>query len=276
MRELQPIFCEDLIKEIDDQLLEILKNVPKDDWNKKTNYPNWKVRDIFSHIIDTSIRKLSNQRDHYFDTNKKVEVKSYNDLVQFIEKLADDWADSTRRISPQVLISIFSSIKNELHIFMKNQNHFDDALFSVAWAGETTSKVWFDNAREYSEHWIHQQQIRESINYKSLDEEKYLRPILEIFLRAIPVAYNKRKEKIKLVVNVSGSFIDSYYFEIDNDQSKIFKGNNGLYESKVEVDCLDLCKMLSRIIEPQNIKYEISGNIEKGKIVREAIAIMAQ
>jgi uncharacterized protein (TIGR03083 family) len=276
VKELEPLFCEGLLKQIDDQLLELAKDISNDDWNKETNYPNWKVRDVFSHIIDTSIRKLSNQRDHYFDTTSKTEIKSYHDLVQFIEKMADDWADSTRRISPQVLISLFSLIKNELYEFMKNQNHFDDSLFSVAWAGETTSKVWFDNAREYSEHWIHQEQIREALGYKVLDDKKYLKPILEIFLRAIPVAYKKRNEKVKIQIDVSGSFTENYFIEVGNNGYKIYDGINDVSDFEIKVDCLDLCRMLSRIIEPKELKYEIIGDIEKGKILEEAIAIMGQ
>jgi hypothetical protein len=34
----------------------------------------------------------------------------------------------------------------------------------VAWAGEAESKNWFHVARDYSEKWHHQQQIREAVS----------------------------------------------------------------------------------------------------------------
>lgn len=107
MRQIQPLFCEDLLREIDDLLLEIMEDISADDWERKTLYPNWKVRDIFSHIIDTSIRKLSNQRDKYFDKSSEPNFKSYDELINYIENMADNWAIVTRRISPQILLSIF-------------------------------------------------------------------------------------------------------------------------------------------------------------------------
>ncbi len=87
LNELEPIFCEDLLKDIDNQLFKIMENINMDEWNKPTIYPNWKVKDIFSHIIDTSIRRLSNGWDNSDINKRKIKVDTYKDLVTFIEKI---------------------------------------------------------------------------------------------------------------------------------------------------------------------------------------------
>ncbi len=112
-----------------------MRGISKDDWNKKTLYPQWRVKDIFSHIIDTSIRKMSVQRDGWFDESRKPDSTEWEPLVRYITGLADEWAGATRRISPRILLSIFDVVREELHIFMKGMDPFAEAVFPVAWAG---------------------------------------------------------------------------------------------------------------------------------------------
>ena len=48
------------------------------------------------------------------------------------------------------------------------------AVFSVAWAGEDKSAHWFDVAREYTEKWHHQQQIRDAVGRPDLASRRHL------------------------------------------------------------------------------------------------------
>jgi hypothetical protein len=60
-------------------------------------------------------------------------------------------------------------------------------VFSVAWAGEAESKNWFHVARDYSEKWHHQQQIREAVGQTAeLLTPALYRPLLDTLLRDLP------------------------------------------------------------------------------------------
>ena len=59
----------------------------------------------------------------------------------------------------------------------------------VSWAGVELAPVWLDVARDYSEDWTHQQQIRDAIGIPGLTDPTFLDPILDIFLRAAPHTY---------------------------------------------------------------------------------------
>lgn len=63
------------------------------------------------------------------------------------------------------------------------------ALFSVAWAGETTSQNWMDTGREYTERWHHQMQIRDAIGAPLLLSDDWYEPLLSFSVRALPRAY---------------------------------------------------------------------------------------
>ncbi len=66
---------------------------------------------------------------------------------------------------------------------------FEPAGVSVAWAGEAQSFNWFDIAREYTEKWLHQQHIREAVSRPVLAERRWLHPVLDTFMRALPYTY---------------------------------------------------------------------------------------
>ena len=65
-----------------------------------------------------------------------------------------------RRLSPPVLIDMMKAACQQSARFHESLDPFAPATFAVSWAGEETSLNWFDTARELTERWHHQQQIR--------------------------------------------------------------------------------------------------------------------
>ena len=68
---------------------------------------------------------------------------------------------------------------------------FAPAHWSVTWAGEESSAHWFDVGRDYTERWLHQQQIRDAVGAQPLAGREWLHPVLDLFVRALPVAYRE-------------------------------------------------------------------------------------
>ena len=67
------------------------------------------------------------------------------------------------------------------------------AIFSVAWAGESESENWFDVARDYTERWHHQQQIRDAVGRPGYAEPRFSGPG-DCHVRArSPVRLSKRR-----------------------------------------------------------------------------------
>src|SRR5262249_20171307 len=59
----------------------------------------------------------------------------------------------------------------------------------VSWAGEDVSMNWFDTAREFTERWHHQQQIRLATGRPGIMTPELYYPVLDCFLRALPHSY---------------------------------------------------------------------------------------
>jgi hypothetical protein len=65
-----------------------------------------------------------------------------------------------RRLSPPVLIAWMERSSGEAASYFASLDPFAPARIGVSWAGEAVSPNWFDVARELTERWHHQQQIR--------------------------------------------------------------------------------------------------------------------
>ena len=189
MKPVEPIFVADLFGEIHEELLMLLRGLSADDWYKPTVAGNWQVRDIAAHLLDSDIRRLSFQRDNAPQVPPETPIESYADLVGFLNQLNADWVKAAKRISPQLLIEFLSITGAEVTKLFKSLDPYSPALFGVAWAGEESSLHWFDVAREYTEKWHHQQQIRDAVGAPALYSRKWLHPVLDAFVRALPVNY---------------------------------------------------------------------------------------
>ena len=67
------------------------------------------------------------------------------------------------------------------------------AAFAVSWAGDDRSPGWFDVARELTERWLHQHQIRLAVGAPPLDDPELSAAVFDTFLRALPHTFARRK-----------------------------------------------------------------------------------
>jgi len=91
------------------------------------------------------------------------------------------------------------------------------AHFSVAWAGEEESRVWFDVARELTERWHHQQQIRLAVGAPPLRDPRWSRPVLETFLRALPHRYRAVAAPSGSRVEIRITGLETYLYTLQRD-----------------------------------------------------------
>jgi len=198
---LAPIFTTDLFPEIEQKLVDLLRSLTSDDWDRQTLAPKWKVRHVVAHLLDTQLRKLSLARDKYFADSPQ--ISSPQDLVDFINRLNAEGVALYSRLSPAVLISLMEIASRESYEFHRSLDPYAKAMFSVSWAGESESQNWFDTARELTERWHHQQQIREAVGRPGILTPELYHPVLDCFMRGLPYAYRDVEAKAETIVRVA-------------------------------------------------------------------------
>lgn len=198
--DLRPLF-----PELERRLITLLRSLSAEEWQRPTICAGWTVKDIAAHLLDTSLRRLSMARDRYFGETPQ-NVDSYAGLVDFLDRLNADWVTAMRRVSPAVLIESLESSAKQVQEHLHSLDLAAPATFPVAWAGEEQSTNAFDIAREYTERWHHQQQIRLATGRERdadciMGRELYF-PAMDTFMKALPHHYREAKAPTSAVVKI--------------------------------------------------------------------------
>jgi hypothetical protein len=108
-------------------------------------------------------------------------------VVGYLNQLNQSWIAATQRLSPAVLIDLLVHSGPPYYEYLGTLDPQAPATFAVGWAGEAESANWFHIAREYTEKWHHQQQIRQAVGQEdALYEPMLYRPYLATSVRALP------------------------------------------------------------------------------------------
>ena len=92
-----PILCTNLIRRVDEKLIDLLGSLTPAEWDLQTVAPLWKVRDVAAHLLDTALRKLSMVRDSCFV--EAANTPSPQDLITLVNQLNREGVTVYRRLS---------------------------------------------------------------------------------------------------------------------------------------------------------------------------------
>jgi len=142
------------------------------------------VHDVVAHVVHDYVRRLSGTRDGFASPGPR----PGENLPSFLHRVNQEFVDVASRCSPQVLIDLLAHLGPQL-----DQLWADLDLHGlgqpVSWAApDAPAPIWLDVAREYSEFWVHQQQIRDAAGRPGANEENLTTPVIDVFMRAVPYA----------------------------------------------------------------------------------------
>jgi uncharacterized protein (TIGR03083 family) len=279
MKPAEPIFVTGVYAQLHDELMALLKSLSSDEWHKPTAAGQWQVRDIVAHLLDSDIRRLSFQRDNAPQVPPDKPIESYRDLVDFLNQLNADWVKAARRISPQLLIEFHALTGPRVAALFQSLDPFGSALFGVAWAGEEGSLNWFDIAREYTEKWHHQQQIRDAVGAAPLHERKWLFPVLDTFLRGLPHTYRElaAEDGTRIVFHITSDAGGEWTLSRENNAWKLYSGSADAAACTVRMDGDTAWRLLTKGLSRESAaaRVEFSGNVSLGHPILGMLAVMA-
>ena len=183
-----------------------------------------------------------------------------------------------RRLSPAVLISVMEIASRENAEFHQSLDPMAQAEFSVSWAGEDASLNWFDTARELTERWHHQQQIRLATNRPGIMTRELYYPVLDCFMRALPFKYRDRSGEAgtHLRFNVSGDCGGSWYLYRDEEQWVQVETPEGRQASETTIPQGIAWRIFTKGIDRESAAAHVSvtGDRDLGAHVLSMVAII--
>lgn len=267
-----------LLPILDEKLIELLSSLTPDEWNAQTVAKRWKVKDVASHLLDGNLRGLSITRDHYFGEQAE-HIHTFGDLVSFLNDLNMIWTNATRRLSPAVLTQLLESTGKQYSAFLQTLDPDEDALLSVAWAGHQKSPNSFHIAREYTEKFLHQQQIRDAVGKPGIMIREFYYPFIHTLMFALPHTFRNVEAKAGTIVSliVSGTVGGQWNIIKSKDGWELNTEKGDCAEAIVKIDPDTAWKLFSKSWSPDDAmdKVEIKGTESLGHQVLKMVSVMA-
>jgi uncharacterized protein (TIGR03083 family) len=166
------------------ELLALLESLDPADWQRSTVCPGWHVHDIAAHLVHDYLRKLSGLRDGFGGPGPRPgEARP-----AWLHRMNQDFVTVAARWSPRALSDLLAHLGPQLDDLWAGLDLAASGE-AVSWAAPgVPAPRWLDAAREYSEYWVHQQQIRDAVQRPGGDDAVLLGPVVDTFLRAVPYA----------------------------------------------------------------------------------------
>ncbi|TDC99822.1 maleylpyruvate isomerase family mycothiol-dependent enzyme [Nonomuraea deserti] len=184
-------------------LLDLLDGLAPEDWSRPTVCPGWDVHDVVAHVLNDYMRRLSGSRDGY----GRAVFAADETLPAYLARVNGQFAEALRQISPQVMIDLLGHLGGQLDDLWAARDLGGPADLDVSWAAtDVGSPAWLDIGREYTEFWVHQQQVRDAVSAPGADDPALMGPVLDLFARALPYTLRdeERPEGTTVTLEVTG------------------------------------------------------------------------
>jgi uncharacterized protein (TIGR03083 family) len=244
MLPLAPCDTARLFLPLSTELLRLLRGLSPEDWLRPTVAPKWRVRDVAAHLLDGQLRRLSAQRDgHAMPPDRP--IQSNQDLVAFINAQNASGVAYARRLSTRVITELLETTGPQLADVVIRLDPDAPALYPVSWAGEEASANWMDVGREYTEHWHHQMQIRDGVGRPRLLEPKWMEPLLDMSVRALPHAYAAVHSEPGTTVTlaVTGETVENFSLVREDGRWQILSGRPAAPDAIVTIAADDVWRL---------------------------------
>jgi uncharacterized protein (TIGR03083 family) len=272
-----PIDVVHLLPVLDEKLLELLRSLKPSDWEKQTVAKLWTVKDVAAHLLDGNIRILSIFRDGHF--GGKASYQSFEELVQILNGMNADWVRAMKRVSPDMLISLLEITGRAFCDYFETLDPYGKSVFPVDWAGESESRNWMEIAREYTEKWLHQQQIRDAVNHQEIMTKELFYPFIDIFMKALPHTFRDTPaaEGSVIKVTVTTEIGGSWFLQRKDAKWHLTTSSGPAVASEVLIDPDTAWKLFSKSLRPADVNHKISitGNRDLGAKALHMVSVMA-
>lgn len=271
-----PILCSHLLRRVDERLIDLLSSLTPSEWDLKTIVPLWRVRDVAAHLLDTILRKLSMVRDSCYV--EAVSIRSPEDVITLVNRLNREGVTVYRRLSPKVLIGMMKEACEQSACFHESLDPFLPAAFAVSWAGEESSLNWFDTARELTERWHHQQQIRLATNRPGIMTPELYHPVLDCFVRGLPHVYRGVDTPLGTLVllEISGECGGQWFLSKESAGWHFVKPTDREWASRVSIPQELAWRVFTKGIDRDSARsqIEVNGDRDLGEKVLQLTAIV--
>ena len=276
MRCTRPVLTAHLFLPLLDNLVDVLESLKSEEWDMPTPCPGWSVHDLAAHILGDDIAQLSMGRDEF--KASLINADDWKALVAGLNILNEQWVKAMKRVSPRLMIDLLRSTGGQASGYLQSLDPYTVGPV-VNWASLKPGPMWLHIAREYTERWHHQQQVREAVGRPLLTGPDWLAPVLATFVHGLPRAYSEVSAPTGTAVRITISGASGRTWSVARTGSEWVLCDNEVGESaaRVTIDEVDAWKLFTKsiakdIVEPRVV---IEGDRKLGSKALDTVSIIA-
>lgn len=278
LQPLEPIITIDRFPELRAALLTLLDALTPDDWERQTVCcAGWSVKDMAAHLLGDDLGILSRLRDGYAPP-VQLDLSDWNTLIAFINERNDVWVRALRRLSPLILRELLAASGPALYDFLRSLDPFKPWTV-VSWAGSDPAPAWMGIAREYTEYWMHQQHIRDTVGQPGLTDAYFFAPVLETFMRALPRTFEAAPadEGAHVRVIISGDAGNHWSLIREAARWSLYRSADTPVTAQVTLDGDTAWRLFTKGLDVAAAARlaVIEGDPALGRVVLNTVAILA-
>jgi uncharacterized protein (TIGR03083 family) len=276
MQPAPPIDVIDLFPEMRAHLLDLLASLSDAEWAAPTICAPWSVKDLAAHILADDLAIVSHGRDRH--RGGFITAGSFEALVAAINDQNEQWVRATRRFSTGVIIELlrFSGERAFAQFRLRDLMAIGG---SVDWAGPDPAPVWLDVAREYSERWAHQQQIRDAVGRPGLKDRRFFAPLLDTYVRGVPHAFRDTSspEGTHVRIEITGDAGNTWSLVRTNARWALYAAVSTPPHATTTLDQETAWRLFTMGITPDEARRHatLSGDAARAEQVLRTVSVLA-
>ena len=263
-------------------LLDLLRSLSDAEWRAPTVCAGWSVKDLAAHILADDLGGVSRGRDGY--TASWFEGP-WEELLAYINAQNEAWVDAMRRLSPQLLIELLA-FSGERAIAQFRTLGLDAIGHPVDWVSPDPAPVWLDVAREYTERWAHQQQIRDAVDAargdtsaSGLKDRRMMHPVLDAYARALPLTFAAidAPDGTHVMLRISGDAGSAWSLLRRNGAWSLYEGVDAPPDAVATLDQDTAWRLFTKAITPADARprAHLEGDDALASRVLETVSVIA-
>ena len=272
----KPVLTAHLLPGLLQELIDVLETLAPEEWDLPTPCPGWSVHDLAAHILGDEVGQLSMGRDDYHTL--LISANDWTELVTGLNDLNEQWVTAMRRVSPQLMIDLLKSMGEQVNRYLQSLDPHSTGPV-VSWASPDPAPMWLHIAREYTERWHHQQQIREAVSRPLLTGPDWFAPVLATFVHGLPRAYSRVDGSIGagVRVTITGASGGTWFIARTNSQWMLCDDELRETAAHLTIDEIDAWKLFTKSIDREDVesKVVVEGDTQLGLKALDTVSIIA-
>ncbi|MDA2803315.1 maleylpyruvate isomerase family mycothiol-dependent enzyme [Nocardiopsis suaedae] len=244
-------------------LVDLLADLDRDEWSAPTVCPGWDVHDVAAHVLHDYTRRLSGGRDGH----RGPPFAQGEALADFIHRTNGEFVAVARHFSPELMVDQIAHLGPQLDALWAGTDLDGPADLDIPWASDARpAPAWLDLAREYTEFWVHQQQIRDAVGRPGADGPDLAGPVTDAFTRALPKALAglERPDGTSVEIEVQGAAGGVWTVAADQGRWGIGRGHAPDPAARVVIAQDDFWRLATRGIGPDEARGRAGGGGDAG------------